>query len=293
MDVSIVPLTGTMIRYSVILPVMTSPRKVASAPAPVSGDTGTVHRVLRVLSLFGERERWDLHDAATALDLPRTTTHRLLNLCRPLDFVVQDDDGRYGAGPALYRLAGRLAARMPVQRLARPLIEAIRDRIDETVLLALVARADLAMYFAMIASPAHPLRYSVELDRAQPLGWGAAARVILAHLHRDEIDAVIARGEPSPLDGRRLAPTDLRRSLAEIRRDGHAITYAQRSPDSWGVAAPFFDAAGQVAGSINITVPSFRIERHDRPALVALVRDATDRLTRGLGGEPTSAGDHG
>ncbi len=250
----------------------------------MSTDNGTVHRVLRILACFAEKEEWGLNELARALQLPRASAHRLLNLCKPLNFVAQNEAGRYVPGVELYRMAGRLSSEMPVLRLAQPIIEAIRDETDETTLVALLVRSGLQMFFSLSASPSHPMRYAVEKNRLQPLSWGAPARVMLAHLSPEEIEAVIERAEPSPQDGRALDIQELRNSLEQIRREGYAMTFAQRSPDSWGVAAPFFDAGGQVIGSINITVPSFRFGQHSAGELSSQVRAAAARLTKQLGG---------
>lgn len=250
----------------------------------MSTDNGTVHRVLRILACFAEKDEWGLNELARALQLPRASAHRLLNLCKPLNFVAQNEAGRYVPGVELYRMAGKLSSEMPVHRLARPVIDAIRDETDETTLVALLVRSELQMFFSLSASPSHPMRYAVEKNRLQPLSWGAPARVMLAHLSPDEIETVAERAEPSPLDGRPLDVAELRESLEKIRREGYAVTFAHRSPDSWGIAAPFFDATGQVVGSINITVPSFRFAQHDAQQLAAQVRHAAARLTKQLGG---------
>ena len=259
-----------------------------STAKPAAESSGTVHRLLRILGCFAERDRWRLGELATALGLPGPSAHRLLNLCRPLGFVDQDVDGCYVPGPELYRLAGRLSAEAPLRRLAIPILESLRDEIQETVMLSVLARSELGMFFMAVASPAHPLRYTVELNRLQSLAWGAAGRSLLAYLGAGEIAEVIRRREPSPLDQRPLSPTDLRRSLADIRREGVAVTQAQRSPDTWGIAVPFFDAAGQVHGNFNIAIPDHRFASHDVDDLVRRLRSAVERLTRGLGWQRTT-----
>jgi IclR family KDG regulon transcriptional repressor len=254
-----------------------------SSPPRASADSGTVNRILRILSCFAEKERWGLNDLSRALNLPRGSTHRLLNLCKPLSFVTQDEDGFYTAGLELYRLAGKLASEMPVNRIAEPILQSVRDQTNETAMLTLLARNDLKMFFSLTASPAHPMRYRIEKNRLEPLAWGATGRALLAFLSPEEIDEVIRRAEPSPLDGRPLAPAELRRALKTIRTDGYAVSYAQRAPDSYGVAVPFFDARGEVQGNIALTIPDFRFESHNQDRLVALLREAVESLTRQLG----------
>jgi DNA-binding IclR family transcriptional regulator len=254
-----------------------------SPPSDAEAGNGTVNRVLRILTRFAEKDRWGLNELARSLDLPRGTTHRLLTLCKPLNFVTQDEDGHYMPGIELYRLAGRLASEIPINRVADPILQSLRDQTDETVLLTLLARKELKMFFSLSASPAHPLRYRIEKNRLEPLAWGATGRALLAFLSAEEIDRVVQRAEPSPLDGRPLDRGELLRSLQAIRANGYAASYAQRAPGAYGLAVPFFDTRGEVRGNLTLTIPDFRFDPARQDALIALLREAAATLTRRLG----------
>jgi IclR family KDG regulon transcriptional repressor len=251
----------------------------------MAGADGTVQRVLRLLASFAEQDRWALSELSRALELPAPTTHRLLGLCKPLGFVAQDADGSYSAGPGLHRLAGRLSARLPIERTARPVLERLSARTGETSLLTLVDRPALGMYFALTAAPPDPMRYTFETHRLQPLGWGASGRALLAYMSAEEVAEVICRAEPSPLDGRPLDADELRKSLAAIRKAGHAVTHAQRTPRAWGIAVPFFGAAGEIHGNVTFTVPEFRFHRKQVPKLLTLLQAAVAEIEASLGGK--------
>ncbi|MVW72839.1 IclR family transcriptional regulator [Bordetella sp. 15P40C-2] len=259
------------------------PASTESVSTAKPADSGTVNRVLRLLSCFAEQDRWGVNDLARVLNLPKATTHRLLSLCKPLNFVAQDDDGLYQAGFALYRLAGRLAEEMPLNQLAEPILRNVRDRTDETVILALLDRAELQMYFSLSASPAHPLRYTIVHNRLQPLSWGATARSLMAFLTPAEVDEVIRRAEPSPLNGNALDPQELRHALESIRSQGYALSYAERAPEAHGIAVPFFDRQGEIRGNLTLTVPDFRFDQAKLPQWLALLKEGVDELTSRLG----------
>jgi DNA-binding IclR family transcriptional regulator len=258
---------------------MSSIRPENAGPA----ESGTVHRALRILSALADREAWALNELSRALQLPRASTHRLLNLCRPLGFVEQDDNGQYRAGSELYRIAGKLSAAAPVRRLAEPLLHAIRDEAQETATLTLLSSAQLQMFFADVAYPTNPLRYSVECNRLQPLAWGAAGHAILAWLTEDEIDEVIARQEASPLGQAAMPPQELREHLARVREAGFAQSFGQRAEDMHGIAVPFFDGAGRVRGNFMLSVPHFRYRADNTVKLVQLLRKSALDLAQQLG----------
>ncbi len=245
--------------------------------------TGTVHRVLRLLNCFGDQSHWSVNELASALDLPAPTVHRLLGLARTMGYIAQRADGRYEGGAALFRLAARLASEFPLNQIAAPYLEQLRDETQETALLTVLARSDLQMFFSQLASPANPMRYSVELNRLWPLSWGATGRSLMAFLSEPEIEAVIERAEVSPCDGRPLSRREVLAALKTIREARFAQTFAQRTPGSYGLAAPFFSATGQVVGNLALTIPDFRFGKHDPERLKRMLMDSAERLSRQLG----------
>ncbi len=249
----------------------------------MTAETGTVRRTLLMLSCLSEQETWQLSALAQRLGLPRSTVHRLLGLARTEGYVETDGNGVYRAGPALHRLGGRLAARMPLKRIAAPRLEAFTARFGEVSLLNVLDRPALKMFFAAKAEPPAPMRYVIELNVPGTLAWGAAGRGILAFMREEEIEEVIRRREPSPADGRALVERDLRTALAEIRGQGYAISAQQRTMDGVGIAVPYFAAGGEVMGNVTVTVPVFRYTPEAAPPLIAALKEMAGEISGALG----------
>jgi IclR family KDG regulon transcriptional repressor len=247
-------------------------------------ETGTVRRVLMLLSSLADRPGESAQSLAARVNLPRSSVHRLLTMLRASGFADTEPSGGFGPGNELYRIAGRLGARMPYRKLAKPYLQALSEQFRETSILALLAREQLKMFYAATGSPPDPMRYNIELGALEPLVWGATARVLLAHLDEEEIAIAIKRREPSPALGLQLSKTELRQSLAQIRRDGYGITHAHRTLNTVGIAAPFFDGEGKVAGSLGFLIPEFRWASSPRDAVVRSLIDAAAGMSRHLGG---------
>ena len=98
-----------------------------------------------------------------------------------------------------------------------------------------------------------------------------------------EVAAVIRLAEPSPVDGRSLDVKELLKSLPKIRAKGYAITRNQRTPEGVGIAVPFFDAAGEVAGNVCVTVPVFRFKSRDEPVFVRALVEMATKISDALG----------
>lgn len=260
-----------------------------SADAMSGGEreTGTVRRVLLLLSALADHpgesaQGLSAQALATRLNLPRSSVHRLLAMLRENGYAGHEHNG-FGPGLELFRIAGRLAGRMPYRKFAEPYLQDLSARFHETTILALLAREQLKMFYAAKGSPPDPMRYNIELGALEPLVWGATARVMLAHVSEAEITAAIGRREPSP--ARRLQPdeTEIRGAIERIRRDGYDITQAHRTPNAVGIAAPFFNAAGEVAGSLGFLIPQFRWVSAPQDAVVAAITEAAADMSRQLG----------
>ena len=136
-------------------------------------ETGTVRRVLLLLSFLVDNPGASVNTIATHLNLPRSTVHRLLSMLKNDDFAAQQgDDGSFLAGAEMYRLAGRLRANVPYARLAEPLLAQLTNQFNETSILAILERAQLKMFYASTASPADPMRYNIVLNQTGTLGVG-------------------------------------------------------------------------------------------------------------------------
>lgn len=249
----------------------------------MADDTGTVSRTLALLGCLAERDQWGVSALAQRLNLPRSTVHRLLNLCRAQGFVDIAGPGSYRPGLGLFRLAGRLSFQMPLRRIVLPLLTELTQQLGETSLLTVVDRSELKVFFSAKAETTAPMRYVIDTNVLGPLGWGASGRSILAYMAEEEIAEVIRRAEPSPVDGRPLDRKELLASLADIRAKGYAITQKQRTPEGVGISVPIFDAAAQVVANVCITVPAFRFRPGDEPAFVQALATIAATISEALG----------
>jgi DNA-binding IclR family transcriptional regulator len=260
----------------------TEKREADSSPLQ-ERETGTVRRVLMLLSSLADRPGESVQSLAARVNLPRSSVHRLLAMLRADGFADSEPGGGFGPGNELYRIAGRLGARMPYRKLAEPYLHALSERFRETSILALLAREQLKMFYAATGSPPDPMRYNIELGALEPLVWGATARVLLAYLDGQEIAAAVKRREPSPALGLELSRAELRQSLVQIRRDGYGITHAHRTLNTVGIAAPFFDGEGKVAGSLGFLIPEFRWANSPKDHVVRALVEAAAAMSRQLG----------
>src|SRR3954447_7534116 len=111
----------------------------AAAPGHQGRDGGltSVDNALWLLQLVGERQALRVAEAADLLGVARSTAHRLLTARRRRGFVMQDrPNGAYRPGPALYEIGLAAVSRIDIVRVARPVLERLRQITEETASLA-------------------------------------------------------------------------------------------------------------------------------------------------------------
>src|SRR3982751_2576179 len=101
---------------------------------PGVGGLTSVDNALWLLQLVGDRQALRVAEAAELLGVARSTAHRLLTALRRRGFVTQDrPSGPDRPGPALYEIGLAAVSRIDIRRVARPVLEQLREETQETV----------------------------------------------------------------------------------------------------------------------------------------------------------------
>lgn len=260
--------------------------RAESGASDALGPVTRAFHVLRVLAEAGEPV--SVTSIGATIGLPTSTVHRLLQLMRDQGIVEMDPASRrYRPGPEILRLGALITARHKITDLSRPYLTMLNEAVDENCQLGLLLPRDHAMMFTEQVETRKALRFATPMFVPQPLIWGCSGRVICAYLGDDEVRAVLAAAEPSPVSRRPVPdPDDYLAQLDGVRGRGWDTTRGEKVPDSVGFAAPVFDARG-ITASLSITIPTTRYQEADQPKYVhALTRAASD-LSAALGHLPT------
>lgn len=254
---------------------------------PLPGDAvgagrSTVARIFEVLEAIATNDEGvGVRSLARETGIDRSAVSRLLLQLTELGIAVAAENSRYRIGPRLFAIAGAVTSRDELRRAARPALEALAERFNETSYLAVLEDGHVVLRDVIESS--QPLRYVGELGVAAPLHAGAAGRAILAGLDDESFEAWLAAAELNAVTPATLTDPDrLRDGRAADRAAGYSVSRGERVAGGAAVAAPFVDGSGRVRGSVVLTCPRDRLpaarERAIGGALVALTRTLSWRL---------------
>jgi IclR family mhp operon transcriptional activator len=205
-----------------------------------TGPIRALHRGLAVLTELNKLERAAIHTLAAAVDLPRTTTYRILETLRTAGFVQRDAHDWYRPTVRVRALSDGFDSQALVTHLARPLL----DDLDARLLwpLALATPCGAAMMIRVCTdgkSPRAVEHYSAGMR--VPMLASAAGRAFLACCAAAQRDSLLEVLSYSLLPEDRLARNrvELERLLHDTRSQGYGMVHrARRDSDETSLAVP-------------------------------------------------------
>lgn len=217
----------------------------------------SVHRALVLLKLINQSGSISVTEAAAALGVNASTSHRLLMTLVADGFVVRRSDRRYATGP---ELAAPVAPGDIVTGHLRPALEELAQRTGETVHVGTLIGTRM-QYLDGIETRQHPLRFSLRIGEWVPANRSAGGKALLADLTDDEIDARFAMALSGP--HRALGTVDmesLHEQIEEIRTTRIGWNFGDTEP---GVAAMAISVgtAGAPRAALAVAVPMARFTK--------------------------------
>ena len=211
-------------------------------------------RLLRVLDAFSaEHPELSLSDIARRADLPLTTAHRLVGELLAWGALERDSRGRYRVGLRLWEVAALAPRGLGLREIAMPFLEDLYEATHENVQLAVLDGTDVV--FLERISGRSAVRVLTRVGGRWPAHATGVGLVLLAYAPVETQERYLA-GPLAAFTGKTITdPARLRRELAEVRRQGFAVSDGQVTLDALSVAAPVRAADHQVVAALSIVVP--------------------------------------
>ncbi|TCN28560.1 IclR family transcriptional regulator [Kribbella orskensis] len=222
---------------------------------------------------------------ASAVGLPRSSTYHLLKAMISEGFVVHlPEEKRYGLGVAAFEIGSAYLRHDPLERLARPLLAQLVAEIGQTAHLGVLHGRELV--YLLKEQPPRPVTLVTDVGVRLPATLTASGRALLAELPPAQVRALFPDAESfvRRTDQGPQTLTQLRRILADEKRQGYAVEDSYITPGFSSVASAAVDHAGHPAAAISVTFRTDAIPPNERLLLARRTRQAAEALTRRLRG---------
>ncbi|MGH7006099.1 MAG: IclR family transcriptional regulator, partial [Alphaproteobacteria bacterium] len=187
--------------------------------------------------------------------MTRSAAYRLVYTLAELGFLVRHPERKsYRLGPRVLSLGFAYLASQEVAEIARPHLEALRDRTDCSAHLAVLDGTEI-VYIARFADK-KALTSRITVGTRFPAHATSMGRAILAQFPAEDVrrrfnGATLARFSAT-------TPTTVKALQSVLDADrarGYVVSRSGFEAGIASVAAPVFDADGAVVAAINISTP--------------------------------------
>jgi IclR family acetate operon transcriptional repressor len=246
---------------------------------PRSYSVRAVDRVLDVFDVLRTRPRGaSLAQIATAAQLPRSSAFRYLTTLEARGYVERAD------GASVYRLGWAFSGGGPRLRelsaAARPLLEALRDRFQETINLGVLQGHSVA-YLEILESPM-AIRFAARPGVPDHIHSTALGKALAAQLPEDDVGRILAaEGMPAITSRTITDPEEYVRQLAAVRRNGFALDNGENEEHGGCVAVAI--AGVDIPAAISLSAPAARLSPTGIEEIAAALRQAAARIAEELG----------
>jgi DNA-binding IclR family transcriptional regulator len=244
----------------------------------------SVEKALKVLLLLTPHsEGLGTSELSEKLGFTLPTVSRLLHILAKHDFVQKHPGGKkYVLGKAALDI-GRFAHKhigSQLAAIARPHIDALRDAVEESAILEVMA-GDNA-YLAYRANGPHAVGIAVTTGMTVPAHVSPGTKAILAYSSADVTDRILAGGLHRFTSKTITDPEAFKRNLREVRRKGIAFASGEYNLEIAAIGAPVFNRERKPVAAVVITMPSYRVRDHRQPELVSHIKETAQKISAQL-----------
>lgn len=249
---------------------------------PAQGNP-VLDRGLALLAAFDAGHRTlTLGELSRRSSIPTSSVLRLATRLQAWGALERDADGRFTIGLRLWEVASLAPRAQELRQVALPFLQDLEEVTRQHVLLAVRDGNDALLVERLSAHLAMPVLYRV--GGRLPLHSTGVGLVLLAFAEPAVQEEVLAQPMVHEPEKVAVSPAALRRSLAEVRREGAATVHRRVPQPLVSVAAPIFDANDRCTAALSVVVP----QEHAEPRLLTpAVRTVARSISRSLGARST------
>ena len=246
--------------------------------ANASAGRSALSRTLQILGAFDVDSAFlTVSQLSQRSGLPLATTHRVVSELEQFGLLEREQDKTYRIGVRLWEIACRTPGALGIREIAMPYLQEIHFAVRQHAQLGILQGHDVL--FLERLSTRNAVVNVTLIGGRLPLHASTSGLVLLAHSPASFQAEVLASGLVKYTEDTAQSPAHLRRLLAQIREQGHAVGNGFIHPDARGIAVPVYGLKETVVAAISVVVPN-----DSAPTLptVHLLKDAARQVSTAL-----------
>ncbi|MGF7239049.1 MAG: IclR family transcriptional regulator [Frankia sp.] len=247
--------------------------------------------MIAILSLLASEGReLTALEIARACDIPKSSTHHLLNVLRRSQYVSYIGGRRtWRLGSGIYELGAVYLRDESIGRDIKNCLRTLAEASDSVSHLAMLHGTDI-FYVDRQEAPRSRVRLTTRIGSRLPAHLPSVGLAVLSGLPDEQVRAMYDDyAFPRLTDEGPTSVEALLRTIHDTRTRKYAHGNGRVTPGVSCVAAPVFGSRSVPVAAIGIAFPSATHGPRTFDETVAMVRSAGQALSRVFGGPPASA----
>ena len=239
-----------------------------------------VQRIFAIFESFTpERSSLTLQEIADRIELPKSTTFRIVQSLEQAGYLVRLEDQKYCLSFRFTRLAGLVKSTLGIRDIARPIMLELAEKTKETVSIHTVSGRNRVCLDAVATSPS-PLRSVVQPGEQVPLVSGSGSKVLMAFMPKSQVTPILG----SIARRTKRTQAEVLAELTKVRNQGDAVSHGERLLGLSAISAPIGAITDEVHYCMTVGGPTVRVQANEKE-LIKLVVKAAANISRQLGGK--------
>ena len=212
----------------------------------------SVLKAIDVMNVFSSTEpTLPLGEISKRLNMPKSTTHNLLNTLASRGFIEKMNDDSYALGTAIISLSQVARINVELRDRAAPFLRSLADVAKESVYLTYLD-GDYLLYIYAIETPNRLIARSAVGDRVEP-HCTSVGKAILAALPDSKVEDILSRvGMPRFTENTITDMDALKHELEQTRLRGYSVDNQEHEMGIFCVGAVIRTVNGTPIGACSI-----------------------------------------
>jgi IclR family transcriptional regulator, KDG regulon repressor len=252
-----------------------------------SKTSSTLERALLLLENLSLADgKIGVRDLADSVQLPKSTTHRILETLAQAGFVEQDPiTEKYSIGLKAIEIGMSGLKNVDLVDAAIPHLRDLVSTTKQTSFLAVYNEGEIVYIYK--AEGTSSVITNANLGTRNPLHSTGLGKAILAYFSLEDVEKIIAQKGLNRFTKTTITDRQqLLEELSKIRQAGVALNYEEYDEGLSSIAAPIFNYTGQVVAAISVAGPTSPIF-NDQDNISELVKEKSHLISKRLGFVPS------
>lgn len=251
---------------------------ILANPQSGSPRSSGVERVVDILELLREvGTPIPVGQLATRLNAPRSSVYHLINTLAAAGLLKINAAGEVFFDIAVYFYASAYARQNPVIALGAEEVTRIGRATGETAELCTLIKNRYAIVHSMPGNSL--LRLDTAPGFSLPVPWTASGRLLVAHMSKDEVQALVPPEDFDLPNGTTLSADTFYDEVRAADAQGLCITSGILDTFTKCIAVPIRSTSGQNIATLCFVVP-VDIDKAREDELIATLRESQRRLSQ-------------